>query len=141
MRTWISSGLLVVSLALLGGRTEAQMTCDCAPGVHSSAPVLQGGTWTGPVTAGGITVGQPIVTETSGFQPVVAGTSGTGRILPYSYYVTAPAPARVYEGFGPTDQFPFYGRAYGNPGDRWSWYYMGGGDRRYLAKYYYQLLR
>jgi hypothetical protein len=62
-------------------------------------------------------------------------------LLPYSYYAVAPAPARVYVPYGPNDQFPFFGRAYGNPGDRWSWYSLGGGSSRYLARYYYPPLR
>ena len=62
-------------------------------------------------------------------------------LLPYSYYAVAPAPARVYVPYGANDQFPFLGRAYGNPGDRWSWYTLGGGSSRYLARYYYPPLR
>ena len=62
-------------------------------------------------------------------------------LLPYSYYAVAPAPARIYVPYGANDQFPFLGRAYGNPGDRWSWYTLGGGSSRYLARYYYPPLR
>ena len=62
-------------------------------------------------------------------------------LLPYSYYAVAPAPARVYVPYGANDQFPFLGRAYGSPGDRWSWYTLGGGSSRYLARYYYPPLR
>jgi hypothetical protein len=61
--------------------------------------------------------------------------------MPYSYWVSAPKPVRIYVEYGASDQSPFQGRAYGNPSDRWSWYYMGGGDSRYLAKYYYPPLR
>ena len=61
--------------------------------------------------------------------------------MPYSYWVSAPKPARIYVEYGASDRFPFQGRAYGSPSDRWSWYYMGGGDSRYLAKYYYPPLR
>jgi hypothetical protein len=67
--------------------------------------------------------------------------SAQGQVLPYSYWVSAPNPARIYVEYGASDQFPFQGRAYGSPSDRWSWYYMGGGDSRYLAKYYYPPLR
>jgi hypothetical protein len=63
-----------------------------------------------------------------------------GGLWPYSYYVLTPYPARGYVEYGPVDQFPFYGRAYGKPADRWSWYYMGGGGSSYLAKYYYPIL-
>jgi hypothetical protein len=72
--------------------------------------------------------------------PGVDVPSVRGGVWPYSYYVLTPYPARGYIEYGSGDQFPFYGRAYGNPGDRWSWYYMGGGDSRYLAKYYYPIL-
>ena len=87
-------------------------------------------------------VGQPVVgggilTTT----PVTATYPAQGRVLPYSYWVSAPQPARVYVEYGAADQFSFQGRAYGRPNDRWSWYYMGGGDSRYLAKYYYPPLR
>ena len=73
--------------------------------------------------------------------PVVTAFPAQGNVLPYSYWVAAPNPSRVYVEYGSVDQFPFYGRPYGNPGDRWSWYYMGGGNSRYLARYYYPPLR
>jgi hypothetical protein len=76
--------------------------------------------------------------QPAGGSPII---QGQGTILPYSYWVSAPNPARIYVEYGTADQFPFYGRPYGNPGDRWSWYYMGGGSSRYLARYYYPLLR
>ncbi len=46
----------------------------------------------------------------------------------YSYYATPPGlPARVYVGYpGASEPFPFYGRPYGNPSDRWSWSTLGG---------------
>jgi hypothetical protein len=122
---WIASVLAVVLVAsIVATAAPAQEPCPCtaASGLVSSPSI----------------VGEaPVVS----FSPAVTGLGTGGQILPYSYYVTAPQPARVYVEYGPMDQFPFYGRAYGNPGDRWSWYYMGGGDRRYLAKYYYPLLR
>ncbi len=76
-----------------------------------------------------------------GVAPVVTTFRTQGQVMPYSYWVSAPKPARMYVEYGVSDQFPFQGRAYGNPSDRWSWYYMGGGDSRYLAKYYYPPLR
>jgi len=72
---------------------------------------------------------------------LAAGTYVRGPVMPYSYWVSAPQPARIYVEYGASDQFSFHGRAYGNPSDRWSWYYMGGGDSRYLAKYFYPPLR
>ncbi|MFO0890016.1 MAG: hypothetical protein U0790_12865 [Isosphaeraceae bacterium] len=112
----------------------------------SPAPIVGEPVVTGPI------VGQPIVTGTIVSEGIVGapgipvgapiiGGAGTGQVFPYSYFVNYPAPSRVYVGLGDGDQFPFYGRPYGNPGDRWSWYYMGGGERRYLAKYYYPILQ
>jgi hypothetical protein len=80
-------------------------------------------------------------TEAQQFAPMVTSYPAQGQVMPYSYWVSAPQPARVYVEYGANDQFSFHGRAYGNPSDRWSWYYMGGGDSRYLAKYYYPPLR
>jgi hypothetical protein len=64
---------------------------------------------------------------TSGY----AGTTNAGAssvapttaYLPYSYYAAWPFPARQYVGYGTSD-FPFYGRPYGSPNDRWSWQSM-----------------
>jgi hypothetical protein len=120
-------------------------------------PVIVGGLLSVPVVTGTFT-GEPIVSGGSGGQPVVSGEVLTamsttlvapvvttfpmqGEVMPYSYWVSAPKPARIYVEYGASDQFPFQGRAYGNPSARWSWYYMGGGDSRYLAKYYYPPLR
>lgn len=96
--------------------------------------------------AGSVAAGQPLD------QGVVIGGTGTyvgatsvspaqGQIMPYSYWINYPAPSRVYVEYGSGDQFPFLGRPYGSPNDRWSWYNMGGGSNRYLAKYYYPILR
>jgi hypothetical protein len=91
-------------------------------------------------------VNQPLNRRVVATAPVTSFAPGAyaqpvpGGVWPYSYYVLTPYPARGYVEYGPVDQFPFHGRAYGNPGDRWSWYYMGGGDSRYLAKYYYPIL-
>jgi hypothetical protein len=81
-------------------------------------------------------VGGPIITEGVG-----AAFSAQGNTLPYSYWVSAPNPSRIYVDYGSVDQFPFHGRPYGSPSDRWSWYNMGGGNSRYLARYYYPPLR
>jgi hypothetical protein len=55
--------------------------------------------------------------------------------LPYSYYgVPSWQPARIYEG---PAVFPFYGRPYGHPYDRWTWPYISGGSDANLARYYY----
>ncbi len=133
------------------------------PGIYVNRPVLgetiitQPGIINGlPGTppASGTVIGETI---TSGFvgQPVVGGNvvgavptslgvtnyPAQSSIMPYSYWVSAPQPARIYVEYGSNDHFPFQGRAYGSPNDRWSWYYMGGGDSRYLARYYYPPLR
>jgi hypothetical protein len=60
--------------------------------------------------------------------PGIVSTSNAGvsfptqatRYFPYSYYAAAPFPAREYVGYGFND-FPFYGKPYGSPNDRWSW--------------------
>ena len=107
-------GLMIASMSL-ETRALAQQGYSRAIGVGNSAP----GSYVG---AGFSTPPQQI-------------------LLPYSYYAVAPAPARVYVPYGSNDQFPFLGRAYGSPGDRWSWYTLGGGSSRYLARYYYPPLR
>ncbi|MGZ3471271.1 MAG: hypothetical protein ACXWO1_17075 [Isosphaeraceae bacterium] len=94
--------------------------------------------YSGAGRAAGTDVSGPI---SGGVAPVVTTFSTQGQVMPYSYWVSTPKPARIYVEYGAIDQFPFQGRAYGNPSDRWSWYYMGGGDSRYLAKYYYPPLR
>jgi hypothetical protein len=90
-----------------------------------------------PAVAGEVITPVPFPTVT----PVVISLPAQGQVLPYSYWVLAPNPSRVYVEYGEIDQFPYHGRAYGNPGDRWSWYYLGGGNGRYLAKYYYPILQ
>jgi hypothetical protein len=42
------------------------------------------------------------------------------HIPPYSYWAAYPFPARGYVGYG-TNDFPFYGTAYGSPSDPWTW--------------------
>ena len=90
-----------------------------------------------PVVTGEVIMSTPIWTPA----PVVTGFPAQQQVLPYSYWVLAPNPSRVYVEYGEIDRFPFYGQPYGNPTDRWSWYYLGGGDSRYLAKYYYPILQ
>jgi hypothetical protein len=45
----------------------------------------------------------------------------------YSYWTAAyyGYPPRIYSGYGSND-FPYYGRAYGSPSDPWSWPAMAG---------------
>jgi hypothetical protein len=82
------------------------------------------------------------ITGTTYGAPVAASTpSDAAQPHPYSYWSAFPNRARTYVEYGSVDQFPFYGRPYGNPGDRWSWYSMGGGNSRYLTTRYYQLLK
>ena len=90
-----------------------------------------------PIVTGEVSMSTPIST----LAPVVTSFPARQQVLPYSYWVLAPNPSRVYVDYGEIDRFPFYGRPYGNPSDRWSWYYLGGGDSRYLAKYYYPILQ
>jgi hypothetical protein len=133
-------GLTVaLSFPLLADKASAQGPCPCTAGGGSYTGATFGSG--GIIERPGVGGAYPIATLGSPSLPILANSPSPGQVFPYSYYVTSPYPARAYVGFGPADSFPFYGRAYGNPGDRWSWYYMGGGDRRYLAKYYYPLLR
>ena len=66
---------------------------------------------------------------------VAPGAYTLGVVKPYSYYVLPPSvPSRVYVGPG---AFPYYGRPYGHPGDRWSWPYLSGPSYGVLSRYYY----
>ncbi len=49
-------------------------------------------------------------------------------------------PAREYVPYGQNDPFPFHGRAYGHPYDRYSWTTMTGYNDL-LSRYYYPPLR
>ena len=131
----------VIVLGLLSTEKDASAQQPCAAcaatPAYGTAP-FSGAVYTGEtVVSGDVLINTPVGSAA----PVVMSYGSQPRVLPYSYYAAFPNPARVYVGYGGADQFPFQGRAYGHPGDRWSWYYMGGGDSRYLAKYYYQLLR
>ena len=156
MQVGVAAALMVWIVA----DANAQQSCGAVPGTRVNAPMSSGPIVSQSIVAGGLP-DAPIVTgtflgEAGGFvgQPVIGGsasagpitstsapTPAQGQMLPYSYWVTAPQPARIYVQYGANDQFPFYGRPYGSPNDRWSWYYMGGGDRRYLARYYYPPLQ
>ena len=108
-----------------------------------------GGTVVNPTAVAGGLVSRPsisgeVLTAMPAATPAASAVStfpAQGQVFPYSYWASAPQPARVYVEYGASDQFRFQGRAYGSPSDRWSWYYMGGGDSRYLARYYYRPLR
>ena len=119
MRTMHVGTVAALAFFIVADETEAQQYLDAglAAGSYVSESILE------------------VVT------PVVTTFPTQWQVMPYSYWVSAPKPARIYVEYGASDQFPFQGRAYGNPSDRWSWYYMGGGDGRYLAKYYYPPLR
>ncbi|AGA27706.1 hypothetical protein [Singulisphaera acidiphila] len=77
-----------------------------------------------------------------GTAPVVAGPTFADPfyVPPYSYYAAYPGPARGYVGYGTSD-FPFYGRPYGGPSDRWSWAAMSTNGNGVLARYYYPPVR
>jgi hypothetical protein len=127
------------------GETEAQQYSGggLAVGTYVSGPISPA-SGVGPSVFSGGLVGQPLVSGeilTATTTSVITTFPTQGQVLPYSYWVSAPQPARIYVEYGPSDQFPFQGRSYGSPNDRWSWYYMGGGASRYLAKYYYPPLR
>ena len=91
---------------------------------------------------GSLAIQGVVISSPVGVPPSAVSTlSSQNNALPYSYWVSAPNPSRIYVEYGSVDQFPFHGRAYGSPGDRWSWYNMGGGNNRFLAKYYYAPVR
>ena len=166
MRTILAGVLAAGASLIVAGNAEAQQGYAVVPGVVSqpvyysgvpAQPLVIGETIGEPVVGGGI-IGQPIVAGGPVGGAVVSGEVLIGApvslaapavttppvqsdVLPYSYWVSAPSPSRVYVEYGSVDQFPFYGRPYGSPNDRWSWYNMGGGNSRYLAKYYYPPLR
>jgi hypothetical protein len=83
--------------------------------------------------------GQVVVSQARGPAGVIGGPAQISQayVPPYSYYAAWPRPARIYVPSGPGAEFPFYGRAYGHPYDRWTWTYLGGGYDRNLARYYY----
>jgi hypothetical protein len=147
----IVAGIVVTLMSLIADSSvEAQQPCG-------GCPAAGGLVISEPLGIGTAMVGQPAVTEgvvaapwmtsdrlidvgATSVTPVSSVFPAQGQVLPYSYWVTAPAPARIYVTYGGIDQFPFQGRPYGRPNDRWSWYYMGGGNERYLSKYYFPLL-
>jgi len=134
----VAAGLLVWSSSARAQQAvEAPRAPAIVPGQGvADAPVVQR-------ALHGETVGSPVYPYPTA--PVV-GSAPIGldgppvQTHPYSYYVTFPEPARTYVGFGPMDQFPFQGQAYGRPGDRWSWTGMMGNRAAGLDRYYYQLL-
>jgi len=129
----IAGGAVVNQPVIAGGLPSTPIVT----GTFIGKPIVSGGSVGLPVVRGEV----PTLMSTTPLAPVVTTFVTQGQVMPYSYWVSAPKPARVYVEYGASDQFPFQGRAYGNPSDRWSWYYMGGGDSRYLAKYYYPPLR
>jgi hypothetical protein len=108
-----------------------------ATGVVTGQPGVVGG----PVHGSLVSPYGSIVNQAGSPSAAVRSFPVQAELLPYSYWASAPKPARVYVGYGAVDQFPFHGRPYGSPNDRWSWYNLGGGNSRYLAKYYYPPLR
>lgn len=142
MRT-VQVGIVALVFSTVVQETEAQQYSRAgqATGTYVSRlttprPIVSQAGISGELIDQGMVVGR-VSTTTPGMTTI----STQGQVLPYSYWVSAPQPARIYVKYGAADQFPFQGRAYGSPNDRWSWYYMGGGDSRYLAKYYYPPLR
>ena len=154
MQVGVATALIVLMVA----DARAQQYSNVVPGACVNGPVPGAAVVSPSSVAGGLPVA-PAVPGTLVGEPIVPrrdrgatrqrraadGQSddvpAQGQNLPYSYWVSAPQPAQIYVEYGAIDQFPFQGRAYGSPNDRWSWYYMGGRDSRYLARYYYPPLR
>ncbi|WP_165228366.1 hypothetical protein [Aquisphaera insulae] len=137
-RTTFGFAAIVAGLGVVA--TAKAQSCPCEGTV---AGTIGSSTVVGSPIVGGSTIVGDVVTSVPSAAPGVVQGYGQGGVYPYSYWVAPPGQAREYVPYSAsgTEPFPFYGRAYGSPGDRWSWYYMGGGDNRYLARYYYQLLR
>jgi hypothetical protein len=75
------------------------------------------------------------------YYPYRYGLVSPTQVFPvYNYYAVLPFSARGYVGYGPND-FPFYGRPYGNPSEPWSWAALSGYNYDVLARYYYPPLR
>ena len=154
MRPMLAGFVVAIGCSIFAMEAAAQSTyVNTSGGVYAAGTVVTGQVLSQPQAVGTV-VGQPVVTGGIVGQPINSGVvtggpvtnAGTtsiapaqGQILPYSYWVSSPS--RIYVEYGPVDQFPFHGRPYGSPNDRWSWYYMGGGPSRYLAKYYYPILQ
>ena len=66
--------------------------------------------------------------------PVYGSTNLPGGFT-YSYYGSWSGEPRVYQSYGPSDPFPYYGQPYGHAYDRYSWAAMSGENR--LARYFY----
>ena len=71
---------------------------------------------------------------------IIYGTYFNSPRFTYSYYASYQYPAREYVGYG-TNDFPYYGRPYGHPSDRWSWPYLTNSYSNALTRYYYPILK
>lgn len=141
---WMLAGLLAAGCAMAGQPVRAQQNCACSTSaVVESQPIPYRGIATQPAVVGSLVMEASTPGTVSTIQPKLSGNpagAAGGRMAEYSYWVANPGPARTYVSYGPVDQFPFRGNPYGSPNDRWSWYNMGGGNNRYLTRYYYPLL-
>jgi hypothetical protein len=129
----------VVALAVGPGRADAQVI---GRGPSGGPSVFTGPG--GPVAlTPGYTTAATAVYATAVPAAYASGYSGVGSYTPpYSYYAAIPPmPARIYVGYGDTDEFPFYGRPYGHVYDRWSWASMSNYNQGVLARYYYPPVR
>jgi hypothetical protein len=137
------TGIAFMACTTMIGTSHAQQNCDWGvAGETAGGPVYRtdvvgqppvlGSVDSRLIGSGGIGTGQPFNSGGLSGPSVYSGQ----RIYDYSYWVAYPGPSRTYVPYGALDQFPFQGRPYGNPSDRWSWYYMGGGNSRYLARYF-----
>ncbi|MFO0911142.1 MAG: hypothetical protein U0794_22850 [Isosphaeraceae bacterium] len=130
LRPWMATLVLAAVLAVFGTSRASAQTGGVLRGSAVSA------VFTGPANSnnyygtGGYVTVAPARTYSSGYSGVVS---------PYSYYAAIPpTQPRTYVGYG-NDIFPFYGRPYGSPNDRWSWNTLAAGNP--LARYYYAPVR
>jgi hypothetical protein len=158
MRTTMAAALLGAAF-LLSGDARAQGVTVTGPSMGVGSPVTLGSG----APAAGVTVGGPYVGSGAPAAAVTtrgayAPTTGSGslttsypsqnwavfnapapsRTFYYSYYAAPGVAAREYVG---PPEFPFYGRPYGHPTDRWSWANLSAGPQGSLARYYYAPVR
>src|SRR5690349_14292159 len=111
LKTSLVTLVVVAALLTLAPQASAQAVIRSGPGVPPPGSVG--------------------MSYTRGYTTLLGGNYVTRAEVtasyPYSYYAAFPYPAREYVPYGSNDLFPFYGRPYGHPYDRWSWQYMSTG--------------
>ena len=122
MRAMLAGVFAAGACLTAAGNVMAQQgygTASAVPGSGSQAvyssgipaqPVVIGtsaGGVNGSLASQGVLISTPAGVSTS----AVSTLSSQNNALPYSYWVSAPNPSRIYVQYGSVDQFPFHGRA------------------------------